>query len=200
MADLYAIVGSIERARVMLEARVPYLQLRLKDEPLEPHRAEVADWPRRYPDTRLIVNDDLALAVSLGAWGAHLGQEDLDRYDSRTVREAPLHVGISTHDDAELERAVAYGAAMVGFGPIFATGTKAVKHAPQGVERLRGMVRRAPLPVIAIGGITGDTLDAVADTGVPMVAMIAYLDRFADSAALQALMTRLYRPGVAGPR
>jgi thiamine-phosphate pyrophosphorylase len=199
MADLYAIVGRIERARVMLAAGVPYLQLRFKEHPLEPHRAEIAEWRERFPATRVIVNDDLALAVSLGVWGAHLGQEDLSRYDTRTVRRAPLHVGISTHDDAEVERALEFGAAMLGYGPIFATATKTLKHAPQGVERLRAMVERAPRPVIAIGGISGETLDDVADTGVPMVAMIAYLDSFPDAASLAPLMDRLRRPGVAGP-
>ena len=88
----------------------------------------------------------------------------------------------------------------MGFGPIFATDTKALQHAPQGVERLRRMVQRAPRPVIAIGGIGAETLAAVADTGVPMVAMIAYLERFPDAAALQGLLDALRRPGVHGPR
>lgn len=200
MADLYAIVGDIERARLMLAAGVPYLQLRFKERPLAPHREEITDWRTAFPDTRLIVNDDLEQALALGAWGVHLGQEDLDRYDPETVCGASLQVGISTHDDVEVQRAMAYGAAMLGFGPIFATATKAVRHSPQGLERLREMVQRAPRPVIAIGGITGETLAAVAETGVPMVAMIAYLDRFHDVAGLQTLMEQLRRPGVQGPR
>jgi thiamine-phosphate pyrophosphorylase len=199
MADLYAIVGSIERARLMLAARVPYLQLRFKERPLQPHRAEIEQWRERFPATRVVVNDDLELAIALGVWGAHLGQEDLQRYDPATVRAAPLRVGISTHDDAEVQRAVEHGAAMLGFGPLFATATKTLKHAPQGVERLREMVRTVSLPLIAIGGITGDNLDAVADTGVAMVAMIAWLDRFHEPAELQALMDELRRPGVQGP-
>jgi len=200
MADLYAIVGSIDRARFMLEARVPYLQLRFKARPLEPHRAEIAAWAQRYPATRVVVNDDLALAISLGVWGVHLGQEDLERYEPAAVREAPLRVGISTHDDAEAECALEYGAALLGFGPIFATDSKTLKHAPQGVGRLREQVRRSRLPLVAIGGITGETLDAVADTGVAMVAMIAYLERFTAPAEVLGLMARLQRPGVQGPR
>jgi thiamine-phosphate pyrophosphorylase len=199
MADLYAIVGRIERARLMLGAGVPYLQLRFKEQPLAPHRAEIAQWGERYPATRVIVNDDLELAVALGVWGAHLGQEDLDRYDAATVRAAPLRVGISTHDDAEVARALAYGAALLGFGPIFATGTKTLQHAPQGVERLRERVRSAPRPIVAIGGIGAENLDVVADTAVPMVAMIAYLDAFSSANALHALMERLSRPGIRGP-
>jgi thiamine-phosphate pyrophosphorylase len=199
MADLYAIVGTIERARLMLEAGVPYLQLRFKAEPLEPHCDELLSWAGRYPATRVIVNDDLALAQSLRVWGAHLGQEDLLHYDAETVSRAPLRVGISTHDDREIARARACGAALIGFGPIFATTTKPLAHAPQGVARLREVVRRAGLPVIAIGGIGEAQLDAVADTGVAMVAMISHLDAFDEPAPLQALMTRLARPGVHGP-
>lgn len=199
MADLYAIVGDLERARLMLAAGVPYLQLRFKERPLAPHHAEIAAWAGRHPGTRVIVNDDLELAVSLGVWGAHLGQEDLARYDPATVRSAPLHVGISTHDDAEIARAKDFGAALLGFGPMFATGSKTVQHEPQGVERLRAVVGREPLPIIAIGGIAEPHLDAVADTGVAMVAMISYLDRFSDAAGLQGLMERLARSGVHGP-
>lgn len=200
MADLYAIVGDIERARLMLEVGVPYLQLRFKQFPLEPYRDEITGWADKHPATRIIVNDDLELAVSLGAWGAHLGQEDLERYAPEAVRSAPLHVGISTHDDAEIARALDCGAAMLGFGPIYATGTKEVLHAPQGVARLREVVRTVPRPVIAIGGITESRLGAVADTGVAMVAMISFLDRFHEPDGLRALMGRLARPDVHGPQ
>ena len=199
MADLYAIVGTLERARLMLEARVPYLQLRFKERLLAPHRAEIAAWAADFPATRVIVNDDLEQALALGVWGAHLGQEDLARYDAATVRAAPLCVGISTHDDAEIARAREYGAALLGFGPVFDTATKTLKHAPQGLARLAQVVRAVDLPIVAIGGIGEAQLDAVADTGVPMVAMIAYLDRFQDPAGLRALMERLARPGVHGP-
>ena len=143
MAKLYAIVGSMERARIMLNAGVPYLQLRYKDAPLEPHRAEIGQWAERYPKTRLIINDDLDAAVKLGAWGVHLGQEDLHRYPLETVRDSPLAVGISTHSEAEIERALACDPALLGFGPIFSTTTKQVGHAPQGVTRLQKMVSRA---------------------------------------------------------
>jgi thiamine-phosphate pyrophosphorylase len=195
MADLYAIVGSLERARLMLEAGVPYLQLRFKEGPLAPHRAEIEAWAGRYPATRIIVNDDLALAVSLGVWGVHLGQEDLDRYDAETIRQAPLHVGISTHSDAEIERALVFRATLLGFGPMFPTATKELTHAPQGLERLREVVRRVALPIVAIGGIQEDNLDAVAATGVAMVAMISFLDRFSEPEGLRALMKRLARAG-----
>ena len=66
MASLYAIVGSMERARLMLEARAPYLQLRFKDQPLTPHREEISHWKTRFPETRVVINDDLEAATELG--------------------------------------------------------------------------------------------------------------------------------------
>jgi thiamine-phosphate pyrophosphorylase len=197
MAQLYAIVGRIERARFMLEAGVPYLQLRFKSEPLAPYRDEIRGWRARYPATRVIVNDDLDLAADAQAWGVHLGQEDAGRYPPErvksVVRDAGLALGVSTHDDAELARAKALGAALVGFGPLFDTRTKRLKHAPHGLGPLARAVREFGLPVIAIGGIGEQTLDAVADTGVAMIAMVAYLDGLTARGEVAALMRRIAR-------
>jgi thiamine-phosphate diphosphorylase len=196
MPQLYAIVGSIERARFMLEGGVPYLQLRFKDRPIALHRDEIRTWPERYPRTRVILNDSVEEAIALRAWGVHLGQEDADRYPPERLRalqhDGPV-LGISTHNDAEMARAKDLGAAMAGFGPLFATDTKTLTHAPQGVARLAEAVRTAGLPLIAIGGIGEETLDAVADTAVAMIAMIAYLDRITTPAQLEALMRRIAR-------
>jgi len=196
MALLYAIVGSIESARFMLEGGAPYVQLRFKDRPIAPHGDEIRAWPDRFPRTRVILNDSVEEAIALRAWGVHLGQEDADRYPPerlRALQHEGLVLGISTHDNAELARAQDLGAAMAGFGPLFATGTKTLKHSPQGVARLAEAVRTAGLPLIAIGGIGEETLDAVADTGVAMIAMIAYLDRITTPAQLDALMRRIAR-------
>lgn len=191
MAQLYAIAGEMERARLMLEARVPYLQLRFKQTPLTPHAAEIAGWAAGYPATRLVINDDLAFAENVGAWGVHLGQEDLRRYSPQALRETPLAVGISTHSDAEIENALRFGPALLGFGPIFPTGSKTVAHPPQGVERLARVVAGRSLPVVAIGGITEENLAAVVGTGVALVAMIAFLHRFQTPETLRHWMERL---------
>jgi thiamine-phosphate diphosphorylase len=191
MAELYAIAGTVERARFMLQAGVPYLQLRFKERPLAPHRDEIVSWLRRFSKTRLIINDDLAFAVEVGAWGAHLGQEDAMRYAPADLRRAPLKLGISTHDDGEIRRALELGAAMIGFGPVFATDTKALAHAPRGVARLSEVVRASPVPVIAIGGIAPENLTPVVETGVALIAMISALERFRSAEALAALMAAL---------
>ena len=191
MSKLYAIAGTIERARLMLEAGVPYLQLRFKGRPLAEHREEVAHWPAAFPATRLIVNDDLNLAEAVGAWGVHLGQEDLHHYTRARLAETPVQVGISTHSDEEIALAMEYAPALLGFGPIFATATKEVLHGPQGMERLREVVASAPVPIVAIGGIALSNLEEVARSGVAMVAMIGQLERLESAAEVRTLMGRL---------
>ena len=188
MAELYAIVGSMERARLMLEAGAPCLQLRFKEQPLAPHGEEIAGWAERYPRTHVIVNDDLDLALSLDVWGVHLGQEDLVRYPAETLRSAPLQVGISTHTDEEIGIALDLGAALLGFGPVFPTASKELKHAPQGTARLQEIVAGVSLPIAAIGGIDGGNLARVSATGVAMIAMISYLDSFQHASDVQSLM------------
>jgi thiamine-phosphate pyrophosphorylase len=195
MPKLYAIAPTLERARFFLEAGAPVVQLRMKEQPLAPHEAEVRGWVGRFPGSRIIINDDLDFAQRVGAWGVHLGQEDVLRYGRERIRACGLHVGISTHSDKEIAIAKAYAPAMLGFGPIFATATKVVGHAPQGVARLAQVVRTAGLPIIAIGGITGENLSAVAETGCAYIAMIAYLDRFTERQALTAFIDQVARLG-----
>ena len=194
MALLYAITGNMERARLMLEARVPYLQLRFKSTPLEPHYPEITGWGAEYPETRLIINDDLDAALAVRSWGLHLGQEDLARYPAEKLRYLPLHLGVSTHDDGEIAHALTFNPAMIGFGPIYPTATKTLTNAPQGVQRLAVVVAGSPVPVVAIGGITAANLGEVAGTGVGMIAMIAQLDACQDPADVRDLMTRMSHP------
>lgn len=198
MADLYAIVGDMTRARFMLKAKVPWLQLRFKNAPLHAHIEELKAWFSEFPGTKVIINDDLDFAVACGAWGVHLGQEDLLRHARDDITKAPLKVGISTHTDAEIQHALDFNPDMLGFGPIFSTDTKNVGHPAQGAARLRQVVNQLPVPIVAIGGINHENLDAVVQTGVPMVAMIAYLDNFTEPRQLSALMKKLKSPGEQG--
>ena len=189
MAQLYAIVGTMDRARLMLDAGVPYLQLRFKEMPLEVYFQEISTWTEKYPDTRLIINDDLHAAHQVGAWGVHMGQEDLTRYKTKEFRKATVNLGISTHTDEEIDLALRYNPAMLGFGPILQTKTKIVSHYPQGVYRLAEIVAKTPLPIVAIGGISEENLESVLETNVAMIAMISNLDNYQTANEVQALMT-----------
>ena len=191
MAELYVIVDDIRRALFMLKAEVPYLQLRCKDTALGPYIGEISQWPFEFPRTKLIINDDLDFAVFAKAWGVHLGQQDLQCYSRDDLMRTELNLGISTHGDEEIELALQFSPAMIGFGPMFATDTKQLTHPPRGVARLTQVVASSPVPVVAIGGIDDGNMDDVVKSGVAMVAMIAYLKRLETVEEVHALTTRL---------
>jgi thiamine-phosphate pyrophosphorylase len=132
------------------------LQLRLKPGTARAQLA-AARMARAICDSAgalLIVNDRLDVALAAGADGVHLGQADLPLAEARAL--APeLIIGVSTHDVAQVAAAIAGGADYLGFGPIFATTTKADTDPVQGIAGLRAAVAAArTTPIVAIGGIT----------------------------------------------
>ena len=123
--------------------------------------------------TQLFINDHWQAAIDAGAYGVHLGQEDLDTADLSAIRQAGLRLGISTHSDAELARALALQPSYVACGAIFPTTTKKMPTAPQGLERLRHYVKQAgKTPTVAIGGIDLSNAQAVLNCGVSSLAVV----------------------------
>jgi thiamine-phosphate pyrophosphorylase len=165
-------VGWLER---LVPLGVQTIQLRIKDLSDEGVRSQIA---AALPLTKkagcqLIVNDHWRAAIDLGADYVHLGQEDLAAADLDALRAAGVSVGISTHSDEELETALAAGPAYIALGPIYETKLKAMKWAPQGLERLGEWKRRiGSLPLVAIGGITPDRAGAVMSAGADSIAVI----------------------------
>jgi len=170
-------------ARALLSvARV--LQVRIKPG----HASEilqVAQMARRLCDeagAQLIVNDRVDIAVAAGADGVHLGQSDLPIEEAR--RFAPkLVVGVSTHDVAQVERAVAAGADYLGFGPIFATQTKQNPDPVQGIAGLRAAVTAARgTPIVAIGGIEAHAVSELYAAGAAAICAIRAVNHAAEVA------------------
>lgn len=124
-----------------------------------------------------VLNDRADLAVLADADGVHLGQDDLALADARGI-VGERFIGRSTHDLAQVD--AESGADMLGFGPVFATGTKSNAEPVVGIEGLRQAVARTMLPVVAIGGITLARLPEVLSTGVPLVAAISAVTRSDD--------------------
>lgn len=123
-----------------------------------------------------IVNDRLDVALAAEADGVHLGQEDLPLAAARRlVHLAPrgFIVGISTHSLAEAEAAWAAGADYIGAGPVFRTTTKANPAPTLGLARLAEICRLAPVPVVAIGGITLENVAEVVRAGATAAALIS---------------------------
>lgn len=118
---LYPVVDSVEWIQRLLEAGVRTLQLRIKDKRDEEVEADVIAaiaLGRRY-HARLFINDYWRLAIKHQAYGVHLGQEDLETTDLNAIRKAGLRLGVSTHDDMEIDVALAARPSYIALGHVF---------------------------------------------------------------------------------
>jgi thiamine-phosphate pyrophosphorylase len=122
----------------------------------------------------LIVNDRADIARLSGAAGVHVGQEDLPVDDVREVAGVDAIVGLSTHDERQVDEAVAGSATYVAVGPIFGTATKKTGYSARGLELVRYAAGRGK-PVVAIGGITLERVERVVEAGASAVAVIGDL-------------------------
>jgi thiamine-phosphate pyrophosphorylase len=124
--------------------------------------------------TRLVVNDYWRAAMEAGAAHLHLGQEDLAGADVPAIRRAGLTLGLSTHDEAELDAALAHAPDYVALGPIYPTTLKQMRFGPQGLARItQWKTRIGALPLVAIGGITLERAPAVYAAGADSIAVVS---------------------------
>ena len=133
-----------------------------------------------------IVNDRVDLAVAADADGAHVGQEDLPAESARRLLGPRRLLGVSTHDVIQAEKAQLAGADYIGFGPMFATGTKETGYTPRGLEALRAVRRAVSLPILAIGGIDLENVRSVVEAGATAPAVISAVVAAPDIAAAAA--------------
>lgn len=160
-----------------LAGGVKYVQYRNKFAPAPLRRAQAAELLRicRAHDARLIVNDDLWLAIEIGADGVHLGRDDGDIRTARQALGAKRILGVSCYDNfARAEAAAASGADYIGVGSVFASTTKP-DAARASLEMLTKAKKELGIPVAAIGGITLGNVAQVIDAGADMVAVITDL-------------------------
>jgi thiamine-phosphate pyrophosphorylase len=171
----YLIVDSADWIARLVPLGVKLVQLRIKDRTPSEIRAEIqrAKAICAAHQCQLIINDYWQLAIEEGCDFIHLGQEDLAGADLRAIRAAGLKLGLSTHDDDELGRALAAKPDYIALGPIYPTTLKQMKWAPQGPERLREWKGRSdPLPLVAIGGLDVDCLEDVFAHGADSAAVV----------------------------
>ncbi|SQI35236.1 Thiamine-phosphate synthase [Leminorella richardii] len=146
---LYPVVDTLDWIEKLLGAGVTTIQLRIKDcqeNEVEEIVQRAIELGKQF-NARLFINDYWRLAVKHGAYGVHLGQEDLLTADLKAIHQAGLRLGVSTHDDEELARAVAVRPSYIALGHIFPTQTKEMPSAPQGLVELkaaRGINSRLP--------------------------------------------------------
>lgn len=180
---LYAIVDSVEWIARLLDAGVMTLQLRMKQGSAAEKEQAIIDSIHLAAShqARLFINDDWQLAIKHGAYGVHLGQEDLETADLGAILEAGLRLGVSTHDSSEIARVLPLNPSYIALGHVFPTNTKQMPSLPQGLDNLRHHVRQlAGIPTVAIGGISIDRAAEVLATGVGSIAVVSAITAATD--------------------
>jgi thiamine-phosphate pyrophosphorylase len=169
--NTYCTLSISAMTEVVLNAGIRFIQYRDKNATRREIFEEALKLRRltdRYRAT-LIINDYPDIAVAVDADGVHLGQDDFPLREARKVMGGRL-VGISTHDRAQAREAEEGGADYIGFGPVFHTTTKDAG-TPRGLGFLREIKNNIRIPVVAIGGINMDNIEAVFETGADAVAL-----------------------------
>ncbi|WP_200843793.1 thiamine phosphate synthase [Pantoea sp. 18069] len=193
---LYAVLPDAQWVGRMARAGVPTVQLRFKSEDAQAIAREVRAAVAAVQGTPalLFINDHWQAALDAGAYGVHVGQEDLDALPQAAldaIRAAGLRLGVSTHGYAEMLRAQAVRPSYIALGAVFPTTLKRMATAPQGVARLAAYVRlMRQYPLVAIGGISAAQFPEILATGAGSIAVVRALvnaqDPQAEAQALQA--------------
>ncbi len=175
---VYAVLPSAEWVGRMARAGLSTVQLRFKSADAQAVQREIRAAIDAVAGTgaHLYINDHWQEAIAAGAYGVHLGQEDLETLtpeDLARMRDAGIRLGLSTHGYAEMLRAESVGPSYVALGAVFPTTLKAMATPPQGLGRLGAYARLLRhRPLVAIGGIAAEHLPAVAATGVGSFAVV----------------------------
>jgi thiamine-phosphate pyrophosphorylase len=179
----YPIVDSASWVERLIAAGARLIQLRVKDRADADVRADIRAALAVCASARaqLIVNDYWEMAIDEGADFIHLGQGDLDGADMKRIRGRGLRIGLSTHDHAELDRALSFDPDYVALGPIYPTILKAMPFAPQGLGRISEWKRLiGERPLVAIGGINLERAPLCLAAGADSAAVVTDITLNAD--------------------
>jgi hydroxymethylpyrimidine kinase / phosphomethylpyrimidine kinase / thiamine-phosphate diphosphorylase len=197
----YPVVATADWVERLLSWGVRTVQLRIKagampEAEVRAQLTAAVSAAREVPGAQLFINDHWRAALELGAYGVHLGQEDLgnlDRADLDTIRAAGLRLGVSSHTPLEMARAHAVQPSYVALGPVFETKLKAMRYDALGLARLRAWAQRYQprYPVVAIGGISLARAPAVWACGVDSIAVVSAVTQAVDPRAAVAAFLAL---------
>jgi thiamine-phosphate pyrophosphorylase len=179
----YPVVDSVAWVARLTRLGVGTIQLRAKnlDDAQSLQIVSDALAVTRGTKTKLVVNDYWRAAIVAGAKHLHLGQEDLADADLKAIRDAGLTLGLSTHDDEELENALRAKPDYVALGPIFPTTLKSMRFAPQGIAKITEWKKRVgTIPLVAIGGIKLEQAPAIFAAGADSIAVVSDVTQNAD--------------------
>jgi len=182
----YPVVPDAAWVRRLLDWGARTIQLRFKAAGHTPEEVgrevnAAIEAGRKVPGAQVFINDHWRQAVLAGAYGVHLGQEDLDSADLDALRRAGIRLGLSSHTPAEMQRAKALHPSYLAIGPVYPTTLKVMPYEPVGLERLKAWAAQAtPCPVVAIGGISLELIPGVMACDVDGVAVVSAVTLAAD--------------------
>jgi thiamine-phosphate pyrophosphorylase len=179
----YLIVDDAGWLERLLPLGAKLVQLRIKDRPENEVRSQIRaarELSTKF-GAQLVINDFWLLALEEGCDFVHLGQGDLDGADIAALRAKGVRLGVSTHDEAELDRALSLSTDYLALGPIYPTLLKKMSFAPQGLERLGDWKRRiGDIPLVAIGGLTPERARLVLRAGADSACVVTDILRNAE--------------------
>lgn len=193
----YPIFDSAAWIERLVPLGIKLVQLRIKGVDDQTIRAEISAAKEvcARTGTTLVINDHWQAAIDLGCDWIHLGQEDLDGSDTHAICAAGIKLGISTHDRAELARAMELKPDYVALGPIYPTILKQMKWHEQGVEKLsKWRAEIGDTPLIAIGGMTIERAAGAYAAGANVVSAVTDITLNADPEAQVKAWLEATRP------
>ncbi|GAA5103677.1 thiamine phosphate synthase [Bartonella jaculi] len=171
----YLIVDNADWVERLVPLGVKLVQLRMKHE----NPKIITQHIKRAKNicdqlgAQLIINDYWEIAIDEKCHFIHLGQEDLSNADLHAIRKSGIKVGLSTHDEQELDIALSVNPEYIALGPIYPTILKKMKWMPQGLEKIKQWKKRiGALPLVGIGGLTPQRAIGVLKAGANSAAVV----------------------------
>ncbi|MGF7156773.1 MULTISPECIES: thiamine phosphate synthase [unclassified Bartonella] len=171
----YLIVDNADWVERLLPLGIKLVQLRMKHENQQIIRQHIKRAKNicNKLEAQLIINDHWEIAIDEKCNFIHLGQEDLSNADLHAIRKSGIKVGLSTHDEHELDIALSVNPEYIALGPIYPTILKKMKWMPQGLEKIKQWRKRiGALPLVGIGGLTPERAVDVLKAGANSAAVV----------------------------
>lgn len=171
----YPIFDNSEWLSRLLPHGIKLVQLRIKDKSDKETRAEIIKGKAlcKQFGAQLVVNDYWQIAIEEKCDFIHLGQEDLDIADIKAIRAAGIKIGLSTHDNDELDRALSYKPEYLALGPVYPTILKKMKWTEQGLGKVSEWKKLVgDTPLVAIGGMSVERAQGAFDAGADIVSAV----------------------------
>jgi len=186
-------------AKAAVECSIRYLQLRMKDTSREVyiHTAALLREITRGSRTRLIVNDDLDVAIAVDADGVHLGQADMSVAEARQRWNTPGKIfGLSTHSIEQAGKAADLQPDYIGIGPVYPTKTKRNAAHPLGPEEAGRIASQTPITSVAIGGIDAHNLPVLLNAGIDNYCVVSAVNSRPDPLIAIQELQKIWKPHV----